>query len=386
MTHFLQELIALPSPSNHEEKAIRRIELEMKRVGFSEVWIDRIGNVVGRLGKEGGKTLLYDAHVDTVGIGDPSSWSFDPYKGHLDNGILYGRGTADNKAALAAMIYGAKDLIQSGAELNGILYVVGIVQEENCEGLALRVLLEEEGIRPDYVILGEATDLQIKRGHRGRLALTLTAFGRSCHASTPEQGVNAIYAMSRIIPALDQLNGRLREGPILGKGTIAVTKIESTAGSLNAIPDSCTVYLDRRLTIGESVEEALEQLQEIAIQVCPDSRTEVAVTTYREPSWRGYVRENKEYFPAWLLPEDHELIQMGIRSVQQALGFCPTVGTWDFGTDGSYTMGIRQIPTIGFGPAEARHSHTVEDQVRLADVSRAARLYAQLATDILQTD
>ncbi len=378
---FLQDLIRLPSLSHQEDEVAERLIAEMKRAGFAEVWVDRVGNVIGRIGAGSGPKLLYNGHMDTVGVGDPTSWQRDPYGAEIEDGVLYGRGACDMKGGLAAMVYGAKALIDSGLELKGDLYVVGIVQEEPCEGLAMQVLVEEEGLKPDFVVLGEPTNLQISRGQKGRLEMKVTIRGQSCHASTPDLGENAIYAAARLIFGLELLAPNLANDPFLGQGTLAVTHIENTAGSRNAVPDSCTFYIDRRLTLGETETRALAEVQSIIAR--EEVNAQVEVTEHRSASRTGYPCRLKEYYPAWALPQEHPLLQAVERAIRETLGYRPRIGQWAFSTDGAYTMGTANIPTIGFGPGEERFAHTIDDQIRLADVIDAARVYACLATEVL---
>ncbi len=378
---FLQDLVRLPSPSTQEDEVAERLIAEMERVGFAEVWVDRIGNVIGRIGAGCGPKLLYNGHMDTVGVGDPASWQRDPYGAEIEDGVLYGRGACDMKGGLAAMVYGAKALVDAGLELRGDLYVVGIVQEEPCEGLAMQVLVEEEGLRPDFVVLGEPTNLHISRGQRGRLEMKVTVRGRSCHASAPEQGENAIYAAAQLIFGLELLAPNLAHDSFLGRGTLAVTHIENTAGSRNVVPDTCTFYIDRRLTLGETEAKALAEVQSVIAR--EGVKAQVEVTEHRSTSRTGYPCRLKEYYPPWALPQDHPLLQAVGRAIREALGYRPCIGHWAFSTDGVYTMGAANIPTVGFGPGQDRFAHTVDDQIRLADVIDAARVYAYLAVEML---
>jgi putative selenium metabolism hydrolase len=378
---FLRDLVHIPSPSTQEGKVAQRLAEEMRRVGFAEVTTDRIGNVIGRIGPGHGPKLLYNGHMDTVDVTDPNLWPCDPYSAEIKEGVLYGLGACDMKGALVAMVYGAKALVDAGVELGGDLYVVGVVQEEPCEGLAMRVLVEEEGLRPDFVILGEATNLQLSRGQRGRIELKVTAQGRSCHASAPEHGENAIYAAARLIFGVELLTPRLANDAFLGQGSLSITQIESKAASRNAVPDRCTFYIDRRLTMGETEAKALAEIQSIIAR--EGVKAEVEVTEYNATSYTGYQCRGKEYYPAWVMAEDHPLVQAVARSVKQTLGYKPRVGKWDFSTDGVYTMGVAGIPTVGFGPGEERYLHTVDDQIRRADVVKAAQVYAQLAAEVL---
>ena len=376
---FLQDIIRIPSLSTKERGVVERVADEMKRVGFAEVFIDEVGNVVGRIGSGGGKRLLYDAHTDTVGIGDLSAWSRDPYGAEIEEGVLYGRGAADNKGALAAMIYGGKSLIDADLNLAGDLYVVGTVQEEDCEGYAVGLLCRK--LKPHAVLLGEPTNLQIARGQRGRIMLVVTTHGRSCHASTPQLGVNAIYAMNKIVAEIEALNPKLAAHVLLGPGSVAVTRIEGAGANLNVVPDTCTAYLDRRLTWGEDEELALAQVREIIQEEGAEAQVETMV--YEARSHTGHPCRQKKYFPAWLLEEEHPLVQMGTRTVKMALGYEPQIIGWRFSTDGVATKGELGIPTIGFGPGEESQAHSPDEQIPVADVVKAARVYAQLALDFL---
>jgi len=381
MVKFLQELVRIPSLSTHEEAAASRRADEMRRVGFSEVWTDRVGNVVGRIGAGSGPKLLFNGHLDVVDVGDPSRWPHPPYEGVIENGVLYGRGACDMKSGLAAMVYAVGALQDAGVQLAGDLYVVGVVQEEPCEGLAVQVLVEKEGIRPDYVVLGEPSDLQIRLGHRGRLEMQVKVRGRAAHASSPDLGSNAIHSAARLIFGIELLAPRLASDNFLGQGTVAVTEIESQAASRNAVPDYCTFYIDRRLTLGETERKALAEIQNIINTEEIDAQ--VSVTEYRTASYTGYDCRARGFFPAWAMPQDHSLVQALVRSVREMLGYRPRLGRWTFSTDGAYTAGVANIPTVGFGPGEERYAHTQDEQVRLNDIVDAARVYAHLAVELL---
>lgn len=381
---FLRELIRIPSLSTMEGELAARLQEELLRVGVRDVRIDRIGNVVARIGSGKGKRLLYNGHMDTVDVGNLAAWSRDPFGAEMANGVIHGRGAADMKGALAAMVYAAKILTDSGAKLRGDLCIVGVVQEEPCEGLAMRVLVEEEGIRPDWVVLGEATDLHLARGHRGRIELRVTAQGKSCHAATPQLGENAIYAAARIIVGIELLAPQLHHDSFLGRGTTAVTDIKSTAVSHNAIPDSCTLCIDRRLTGGETEAKALMEVRRIIAREGISAQVEVA--EYQATSYTGYVSRARQAFPYWVTSESAPLVRQAVQTIEKVLGFEPTIGRWEFSTDGAYTAGIAGIPTVGFGPGEERYVHTANEQVRADDVAAAAEVYAQLAADLLGTE
>jgi putative selenium metabolism hydrolase len=369
LINFLRDLARIPSLSTQEEEVALRLAEEMRRVGFQDVYTDHMGSVVGRIGSGPGPILLYDGHMDVVDVGDPEAWQRDPFGAEIEDGVMFGRGTADMKGAIAAMVYGAKALIEADSPLAGSLYVVGVVQEEPSEGLAMRVLVEEGGLQPDFVVLGEPTNLEVSRGQRGRMEMQVTLRGRSCHASTPEQGENALHAAARVIFGVELLAPSLLSDPVLGQGTIAVTNLETVACSRNAIPDCCHLIMDRRLTLGETEARALNEIQQIINR--EGVKAEVAVSEY--------------VYPAWVMEEDHPLVRAALRASERAIGRRPRLTTWAFSTDGVYTLGQAGIPTIGFGPGEERYAHTAEEQIRLADVFKAAKVYAQLAVEVLGT-
>jgi putative selenium metabolism hydrolase len=285
------------------------------------------------------------------------------------------------KGSLAAMVYGAKALLDREVPLRGDLYLVGVVQEEPCEGLGMRVLMEEEGLLADAVLLGEATDLQVVRGQRGRMEIEVVVRGRSCHASAPHLGENAIYAAARLIFGIEMLSAQLAEDRFLGPGTLAVTHIENTAGSRNAVPDSCTFYVDRRLTLGETETKALAEVRGVLLR--EDVNATISIPEYTSTSYTGYQARAKAYFAPWALDRDHPLVQQVCRAVRAELGYRPNLGKWNFSTDGVYTMGVAGVPTVGFGPGEERYAHTADERIRVDDVVRAAQGYARIATEVL---
>ena len=370
---LLQRLIKIPTPSSGEAEAVDLVRREMEALKPDEVFVDAMGSVVARFGS-GDRVLLYDSHLDTVGIGDESAWKVDPYGGLITDGVVYGRGASDNKAGVACMMAGLKLLTDLAAEGDFTLYVVGIVQEEVCEGLALRVLLEEHGIEPEIVVIGECTDLGICRGHRGRTEIEVVTTGASCHASAPARGDNAIYRMTPIIESIKLMEGNLASDPFLGKGSIAVTAIECSTPSRNAVPDGCSIFVDRRMVPTDTRESVAREIDEIA----RFTGGRVRITTYRKPSYKGFVREVEKFFPAWATDLESEAVRCGRETHRLLHGVEPKVGKWDFSTDGNYSMGVRGIPTIGMGPGEERYAHTSKDQITVADLPKAAAFYALL--------
>ena len=371
VVQFLREIVAIPSTSTKEQAVVERIATEMRRAGLEDVHTDAVGNVLGRVGS-GPIIILYDSHIDTVGVGDPSAWEHHPFQGKLQDGIIYGRGASDNKQAIATMIHGARIIKDLGLEQDFTLWVVGVVEEESCDGWAIGETIRQGHIRPDFAVIGETTNLDIYRGHRGRCELKVTTKGVACHASAPERGVNAIYKMQRIIAGIEQLNDRLKDDSFLGKGTIAATYLEVKTGSYNVVPDECILYIDRRMTIGETAESAIAE-----IQALPDAEeATVELLRYSDPSWTGYEKDVPKDFPTWVMPEDHPLVQAGVEAAAGVRGWRPSISRWVFSTDGVSIAGQLGIPSIGFGPGEERWAHTVKDQVPVEQLVTATAFYA----------
>lgn len=380
MISFLKELVQTPSISGQEEGVAKLIVNRLRSGGAKDTRIDPAGNVIARLGSGDGPTLLYDAHMDTV---HPAGgiWQHGPYTAKVADGVLYGLGTCDMKGAIAAMVCAARQLAQSEANLHGNLIFAFVVQEEPCEGYALKHIVEQQGIKPDWVVLGEPSGLNIMRGHRGRVLFKVTVQGKSSHAANPDLGDNAITAASRLIFGIDLLAADLPTDPFLGQGTIAVTNIESQSASMNAIPHNCCFYVDRRLTLGETATRAQAQIENI-IQHERIQAT-VEIVEYEVATYTGHILDVRESFSAWLTGEKHPLLQAAETAVRTTLGFVPQVGYWSFSTDGVYSMGEAGIPTIGFGPGDPKYAHTTEEHIRIHDVVQAVHVYKALATALL---
>ncbi|MFO7692592.1 MAG: YgeY family selenium metabolism-linked hydrolase [Vicinamibacterales bacterium] len=373
MARFLRDLIAIRSLSGQEGEVIRRVEAEMRACGYDEIRIDAMGNILGRIG-DGPRVLALDAHVDTVDVGNPASWSVDPFEGDQRDGIIYGRGACDMKGALASIVYGGRIAKELALARDVTLWIVGSVQEEDCDGLCWQYILNEDGLQPEAVVIAEPTNLAINRGHRGRMELEVRAQGVSCHGSAPERGVNAVYRMAPIIADIERLNERLGGEPFLGKGTVTIAEIRSTSPSLCAVADSATIHLDRRLAATDTLESAVGEIE--ALPGVQAAGAEVAVLDYAVPSWRGLTYPTKKYFPTWLLPEDHPLLRAGVVTYAQLFGDAPEVGRWVFSTNGVAVMGMHGIPCIGFGPGNEIFAHMATEHIPVEHLVKAAAWYA----------
>ncbi len=384
MVKFLRDMIAIPSESTGERPVVERARAEMETAGFDEIKVDGLGNILGRIGS-GTTVIAFDAHLDTVGVGDPSTWTRDPYKGDLKDGVIYGRGAGDQEAGMAAAVYGGRIIKELGLDGDYQLWVTGTVMEEDCDGLCWQYIIREQVLRPDVVVITEPTKLGVYRGHRGRMEMEVRTQGLSCHGSAPERGVNAVYKMAPIIADIERLNDRLAAtaDAFLGKGTVTISDIRSTSPSLCAVADSSTIHLDRRLTRGETMEHAVAEIQ--ALESVKKAGAMVTVLDYARPSYTGLTYPTKKYYPTWILEETDPAVVAGVRAAEQALDARPVVGKWGFSTNGIATCGMFGIPTIGFGPGDEIYAHGPEDQCPVEHLTRAARFYAAFPRMFVET-
>ena len=375
MTRFLRDMIRIPSESCREEKVILRIKEEMEKAGFDRVEIDPMGNVLGYIG-HGSRLIAMDAHIDTVGVGNPNTWDFDPYEGYEDKVCIGGRGASDQEGGMASMVYAGRIIKDLSLEDDYTLLVAGSVQEEDCDGLPWQYIVGESGIRPEFVVSTEPTDGGIYRGQRGRMEIRVDVKGLSAHGSAPERGDNAIFKMGHILSELEELHPRLKNDPFLGKGSLTVSEIFFTSPSRCAVADSCAISIDRRLTWGEDRDLALSQIRDLPS--VKKAGAEVSMYTYERPSYKGLVYPTESYFPTWVLPEDHVVCQSAVETYKSLFNSEPRVDKWTFSTNGVAIMGMFGIPCVGFGPGKEKEAHAPNEKTWKADLVRCAAFYAAM--------
>ena len=375
MSKFLRDMIAIPSESADEEKVVLRIKQEMEAVGFDKVEIDPMGNVLGYIG-HGKHLIAMDAHIDTVGVGNKDLWNYDPYEGFEDDEIILGRGASDQEGGMASMVYAGKIIKDLGLEDDYTLLIVGSVQEEDCDGLCWQYIIEELGIKPEFVVLTEPTSCRVYRGHRGRMEIKVATYGVSCHGSAPERGDNAIYKMAPILSELKELNERLISHPFLGKGTLAVSEIFHTSPSRCAVADSCWISVDRRLTAGEDKDYAINQILELPSVKAANAQ--VTMYGYERPSYTGLVYPTESYFPTWFIEEDHPVCKTLLDSYKNIWNEDVLLDKWTFSTNGVSIMGKYGIPCIGFGPGHEDQAHAPNEKTWKDELVKAAAMYAAI--------
>ena len=372
----LSTVIKHKSLSCQEKEVASDIKKMMDEAGFDEVKIDGLGNVIGRIGN-GKKIIAIDGHIDTVDLGNLDAWEFDPLGGEIKDGYVLGRGTTDQTGGPVAAITAGKILKELGLENDITLYVTATVMEEDCDGLCWKYIVEEDKIKPDCVIVTEPTNLNIYRGHRGRMEIEVSFYGLSAHGSAPERGENAIYMASKAALEIEELNERLAEDVFLGKGSVTISEFVSSSPSLCAVSDFAKIHLDRRLTWGEDKELALNEIKNIV----EGMNAKVELLHYEETAYTGLTYGMEKYFPTWKIEEDHPVIQTGVKVFKELFNHDPVVDKWTFSTNGVTINGIYKIPVIGFGPGNEELAHAPNEKVAIEHLVKASAFYAMFVNN-----
>ncbi len=378
VTNFLADIVSIKSLSSQEDAVIARIKQEMEAVGFDSVREDGFGNLIGVIEGDG-PTIAFDAHIDVVDAGDTEAWQTPPFEAVIRDGWLYGRGSSDQKAGMASIVYGGWLLKQLGVKLPFRYVATAAVQEEDCDGLCWRYMVEKDGFRPDAVVITEPTNNQVYRGHRGRMEVMIRVRGLSAHGAMPQQGKNAIYMMSDIVQEVRDLSNHLKHHDFLGSGTLTISGFKSGAPSQCSVADYAEIYIDRRMTLGETRDTVVQELQNL-----PSVKkygAEVIVPVYERPTRTGLVYPVDKYFPTWLTTEDAPVLKAALEAGESVLGRPQTAGRWKFSTNGVSTMGVYGIPTIGFGPGNEDFAHSPNERCDIAQLPVASMFYALFGFD-----
>lgn len=380
-----RQLIQQQSYSGHEDKAAAALTAGFKRLGFDDVFVDKYGNTVGILrGKRPGKKVLFDGHMDTVPVTDESVWTHKPFEAEVVGATLYGRGATDMKGALAATACGAAFFAEDcGRDFAGEIYVAGSVHEECFEGVASRSLSEH--FKPDYVVIAEASQLNMKIGQRGRAEIVFETFGKPAHSANPEKGINAVYKMSKLIDAIQKLVPT--HHPVLGKGILELVDIKSEPyPGASVVPEYCRATYDRRLLVGETRESVMAPLQAAVDALAaadPDFHCKVSYAVGKERCYTGEEIIGERFFPGWLFDKEEQFVQ-DVYAELKAAGFNPEITQYNFCTNGSHYAGEAGIKTLGLGPSFENLAHTIDEHVELSQLYGAAESYIAVLRGLLK--
>lgn len=379
------ECIQSQSYSGHENGVATVLRHYMESHGFDTIHVDRYGNLIGSIkGKQEGTKLLFDGHMDTVPVPNPDEWTYPPFGAEIHDGKMYGRGTSDMKGALCAMVVGAADFAaKTHKNFAGEIFVAGVVHEECFEGVASREI--SKYVQPDYVIIGEASQLNLKIGQRGRAEVIVETFGKSCHSANPEKGINAVYKMTKVIQAIQQIAPPHHD--VLGDGILELTDIISSPyPGASVVPDYCRVTYDRRLLVGETKESVLKPIQDVLDKLMATDSELKAKVSYSEGSevcYTGREIKAQRFFPGWLYKTEDDFVQDAYQELLDK-GYTPEITQYNFCTNGSHYAGEAHIKTLGMGPSRENLAHTVDEYIELDQLTKAVVCYEALMKALLK--
>lgn len=380
-----QKLVSIRSYSGEEEQVGKALKEFFENNNYDEVKIDSYGNVIGIIkGKHPGKKILFDGHIDTVPVVNEEKWTHSPFGAEIVDGKIYGRGTSDMKGAVAAMACAVSNFAsETNRDFAGELYVAGVVHEECFEGVAARSI--SEYVNPDYVVIGEASNLNLKIGQRGRGEVVVETFGVPAHSASPEKGINAVYTMSKVINAIREIEPTSHE--ILGKGILELTDIKSSPyPGASVVPEYCKSTYDRRLLVGETKESVLKPIQKTLDELMRADekiKAKVSFATGNELCYTGNTISGERFFPGWLFDKEEAFVQDIMKELNQ-MGFSPEITQYNFCTNGSHYAGEKGIPTIGMGPSDEKLAHTIDEYVEISQLIRVTECYAGIMMALLQ--
>lgn len=371
-----QALIQQKSYSGEEQGVVSVLKDYMRENGFDEVAVDDYGNLVGCIkGNRPGKKLLFDGHMDTVPVSDPAEWTYPPFAAEIHQGRIYGRGTSDMKGALSAMVCAAANFARdTEKQFAGEVYVAGVVHEECFEGVAARAI--SKAVNPDYVVIGEASQLNLKIGQRGRAEIVVETFGKPCHSANPEKGINAVYKMAKVIEAIRTLAPT--HHPVLGNGILELTDIKSAPyPGASVVPEYCRATYDRRLLVGETKETVLAPLKALLARMMeedPELKVKVSYAVGQEKCHTGHEINGERFFPGWLYDEKEAFVQ-DVASRLKEMGYMPSITQYNFCTNGSHYAGEAGIRTFGLGPSQENLAHTLNEYIEIDQLAKVTDCY-----------
>lgn len=380
-----RSLVQAKSYSGEEDKVAEVLKNFCRQNQFDDVFSDEYGNVYGVIkGNRPGKKILFDGHIDTVPVPDKTKWTHDPFAASIEDGKIYGRGTSDMKGAVAGFTCAVSNFAKdSNRDFAGEIYIAGVVHEECFEGVAARSISKK--VAPDYVIIGEASNCNLKIGQRGRAEVKVETFGVPAHSANPEKGVNAVYAMCKVVEAIKQLTPTHHD--VLGDGILELTDIKSSPyPGASVVPDYCMATYDRRLLVGETKESVLAPIQATIDEIManePKVKAKVSYAVGTEKCYTGNEISGERFFPGWLFSKDDDFIKDVYEGLTEA-GFQPEITQYNFCTNGSHYAGEAGIKTIGMGPSRENLAHTIDEYIEISELTKVTECYYEIIKALLK--
>jgi putative selenium metabolism hydrolase len=368
---FCQRIVRIPSYSGEEGSVAAEVIDEMRSMGFDSIETDACGSVIGTLhGDRPGPSLLFDAHMDVVPITSPENWKHAPFGAELEDGKLWGRGSADTKGSLAGVLHAVAALPRS--TFAGTVYVAATVAEENLTGAAVTRILQK--IPVDVFVTGEPTSLRLGVAQKGRLTLALKAHGRAAHTSHPENGINAVYKMMEVIQRLRAMP--TGHDPLVGPSILELTEMVSEPLPGTAfVPDGCTARMVGRTIPGDTdktifgrIDHALTGLEGV----------EVALDHMTQPCYTGVLLETDDFIPGWKNNPTNPYQERILKALAHA-GLPADPFGFPGGTNASASAGMLGIPSFIYGPGSLDRAHIVDEWVSVEELFNAALGFQTIA-------
>ncbi len=336
-----------------------------------------VAELHGSLGP--GVTLLMEGHTDVVTPGDYAAWKFDPFGAEIIDGKMYGRGTADMKGGIAAMLFAVRAIQLAGAPFAGTIRLLIPVDEEGLMIGIKDIVAKGYATGARAAIICEPEQHEVCIAQKGALRLKLESFGRVAHGAMPEEGVNAlsamVYLLSRVMTIESTLRQQFGEHPLLGKiyvsPTVARAPISGDASQINVLPDYCDAYLDIRTIPGVNHHDIIAQIQQFIDDV-----------TSIDPTYtlRVSIVDDR---PSTEISAAHPLVQSLQHAHEQVYGTTPPFGGVPGSTDGTIIMRDAGVPVVVYGPGDKRIPHQPNEFVKINEVERAAEVYIHTAIHFL---
>ena len=372
---ILSDLIALPSPyppgtsveicaytAKRLKKAGYKVETATKKKG--------VDNVVARMkGKAKGPVIAFNAHVDTVGVGERANWKSDPYKALVKGGLVYGLGAGNCKGSMAVQIWMAEEIARRGGPAKGELIFTFVADEENLGPDGMEFLRKSGKVRPDALILGAQTENNLIVAERGVMWARITTKGRAAHAGNPAAGDNAILRMMRLVGALSSYYDKALARRVSGamKSTVNIGMFHG-GHNTNVVPSACTVEIDRRLLPNEKVKDAFKELKSVIDGVCEPKGT--------------YAVEFLTGTNGFFAPENGAAVGAFEAAVKAQTGrkvkFLNATGV----SDGRY-YADDGIEIINFGPGSGAQGHAANESVPIASMVESAHIQMDVVKRLL---
>lgn len=385
VVELTQRLIRQESYSGNEKGVSDELTKYFEENGFDDVHVDKYGNTIGHIkGSKPGPKIVFDGHMDTVPVTDPSEWTYPPFEAQVVEDKIYGRGATDMKGALAAMAVAASNYKkETNGDFAGDIYVAGIVHEECFEGVAAREV--SAYVNPDYVVIGEASQGNIKIGQRGRGEIKVETLGKPAHSANPEKGINAVYKMCKVVEEIRKLTPTHHD--TLGDGILELVDIKSSPyPGASVVPERCIATYDRRLLVDETKESVIAPINELLEKLMredPELKAKAYYAVGEELCFTGNKIEGERFFPGWLYKENENWVQDVLKSMNE-VDLTPEVTQYNFCTNGSHYAGEAKIKTLGLGPSRENLAHTVDEYVEIEQLNLVVKGYQAIMKALLK--